>query len=154
MERAEDAQRDVYEQPITVNQTVVTATAELLAMEEAPSSASDNSNGCPASSLLLSSSAAAAATGRPQQQHYYGLLSVIPVIQREGLAALCRRAYDLPTLAALASEAARSERLATGLLLVQAVAVVRHWHLQAAPGQHPCKHHEAVKEYGQRAETT
>jgi len=120
-------------------------------------SASGSSDGGDDGNLFLSSAAAASETGRPQQQQqqHYGLLAVIPVIQREGLAALCRRAYDLPTLAALASEAARSEQLlATGCLLVQAVAVVRHWHLQAAPGQHPRKHHKAVKEYGQWTKIT
>jgi len=121
--------------------------------EEVPTSAS-GSDGSDASTRLLSSAAAAAVSG-PQQQHHhhYDLVAVIPLIRKEGLVALCGRAYDFPALAALASEAAHSEQhlslLATGCLLVQAVAVVRHWHMKAGPENHPRDHPREVKEYGQ-----
>ena len=95
---------------------------------------------------------AGAVTAVDSLQTPQGILALIPVIRQEGLVAICRRAYDLPALAALALEAAGSEQiLATSCLLVQAVALVRHWHLQAASGQHPChpRNRKMVQDYGQ-----
>lgn len=92
---------------------------------------------------------AGAVTAANSVQMYQGMSALIPVIRQEGLVALCRRAYDLPTLAAFALEAFSSEQLlATGCLLVQSVAIVRHWHL-LTPGQHPRNHRKILQEYGQ-----
>jgi hypothetical protein len=80
-----------------------------------------------------SSSSSNSSNQQQQQQHssHSGdIRSVLPLVQQHGLASLCTSAFDSCTLAMLAVQTARSEQLLqTGCFLLQAVAVVRHWHL-------------------------
>jgi hypothetical protein len=79
------------------------------------------------------SSSSSNSNQQQQQQHsnHSGdIRSVLPLVQQHGLASLCTSAFDSRALAMLAVQTARSEQLLqTGCFLLQAVAVVRHWHL-------------------------
>ena len=87
----------------------------------------------PASTATAGSSSSSQQQQQQQQQHSSNsgdIRSVLPLVQQHGLASLCTSAFDSCALAMLAVQTARSEQLLqTGCFLLQAVAVVRHWHL-------------------------
>ena len=80
------------------------------------------------------------------------LLSLLPALQCEGLGTLCREEYQPAALTALAHEVAATEQnLSTGCFLVQAVALVRSWHLEHARLGHPLQQRKLVVAYGPSA---
>jgi hypothetical protein len=102
-----------------------------------------------ASSALVAVTAPAV----PVETAALSLRTLVPLVQRSGLAAaVCAPEYDATTLQRIASEAHTcEERIATSCFLIQAAALVRCWQLENGSSK-LSDHKREIVQYGESEE--